>query len=172
MYGEQRDSHGANLGGAAALPSHAYAGGVRASSSVQIKPDFAVSVSPTLPQSKRQNLSASPAWSTCMQQRLPEWIRGTTIGTQLSTTGRCNAHRVCVHYFFCPCALNLPVLTDLQIAQVERGSGETMVPSAPGVSPSRKMAYSRPKSVVEHKNEGIPEGMLYYYTHVMIYICC
>jgi tetratricopeptide (TPR) repeat protein len=41
MYGEQRDSHGANLGGAAALPSHAYAGGVRASSSVQIKPDFA-----------------------------------------------------------------------------------------------------------------------------------
>jgi hypothetical protein len=61
VYGEQRDSHGANRGGAAALPSHAYAGGVRASSSVQIKPDFAVSVSPTLPRSKRQNLSASPA---------------------------------------------------------------------------------------------------------------
>ena len=32
------------------------------------------------------------------------------------------------------------------------------------------MAYSRPKFVVERTIEGIPQGTLYYFTHVMIYV--
>jgi hypothetical protein len=60
------------------------------------------------------------------------------------------------------------VLTYLQIAQFERGAEGTMVRGALGVSPSRPMAYSRTKFVVEHKSEGILEGT--FYTHVMIYM--
>jgi hypothetical protein len=62
--------------------------------------------------------------------------------------------------FFCPCA----VLTDSQIAQFDRGAEGTMVSGAPGVSPGRRLAYSRPKFVVEQKSEGIPEGTVYIHT--------
>ena len=66
------ESNAAALGGAAALPSHAYAGGGRAP--VQIVPDFE-SVSPKIlspqPLPKRQNLTASPAASQQEQLTQP-----------------------------------------------------------------------------------------------------